>query len=459
MSNNHCLENNVEDFEDFHNEATRKIVLHVYDDESKEFSSLTTYHGMVRIYNSTNWPSLIFWCLVVTICLILFMVHSGYLLTVYRNRSTFLNSKRIRNNFPKNIKPVFTFCEKDINSSIYSNPFNQSFSCANFFTQIKIDNNQIINCNDVSNYFYSQFGHCFTLNFPTFSFSNKLSVLINRTIFKELAFEVHDKETPSNIFAHGIHVFKGAHLMSQISVATQQFLEKGLWGKCEEVEDDQFYTLEKCQQKCLKDVLLKECKCLPYYFGGNQKSECENKCVQNVLLKMKPCNCSLPCNRIHFSVRETSIAKLIPSLKNYSKITVIFKDKSLLTQNQNQRLITVDLLSFVAGSMGLFLGMSCITLLEVFMYLFKSAWGTMNNARYKAYLSKLLGENVSNFLHTDPDMSRSHEEIVITQTTNPENPELNNLPPVTLQIKQSLTNRNSFESPTTNSLKQSFDAF
>lgn len=42
----------------------------------------------------------------------------------------------------------------------------------------------------------------------------------------------------------------------------------------------------------------------------------------------------------------------------------------------------------------------------------------MNNARYKAYLSKLLGENVSNFLHTDPDVSRSHEQIVITQTAD-----------------------------------------
>lgn len=63
----------AEDFSD--TEATRRIFLHVYDDESKEFSSLTTYHGMVRIYNSATWPSLIFWCLVVTLCLILFMVH------------------------------------------------------------------------------------------------------------------------------------------------------------------------------------------------------------------------------------------------------------------------------------------------------------------------------------------------------------------------------------------------
>lgn len=57
------------------NEVTQKIVLHVYNDESKEFTSLTTYHGMVRIYNSNTWPSLIFWCLVVVSCVSLFMLH------------------------------------------------------------------------------------------------------------------------------------------------------------------------------------------------------------------------------------------------------------------------------------------------------------------------------------------------------------------------------------------------
>lgn len=31
----------------YFDEDTQKIVLHVYDDESREFASLTTYHGMV----------------------------------------------------------------------------------------------------------------------------------------------------------------------------------------------------------------------------------------------------------------------------------------------------------------------------------------------------------------------------------------------------------------------------
>uniref|UniRef100_A0A914YIK1 Amiloride-sensitive sodium channel n=1 Tax=Panagrolaimus superbus TaxID=310955 RepID=A0A914YIK1_9BILA len=246
------------------------------------------------------------------------------------------------------------------------------------------------------------------------------------------------------MFAHGIHVLPGTHVMSHISVTIQQFLEKGLWGKCEEQKEEdvgRFHTLERCQQRCIKKLLLKECQCIPIYFGGNQTNCNQRKCIEMALNKIHPCNCSLPCHRIHFSVQETSMTKLISSFNNYSKITVAFKDKTLITQNQIQRLITVDLLSFVAGSMGLFLGMSCITLLEVFMYLFKAVWGTMNNARYKTYLSKLLGENVSNFLHADPDMSRSHEEIVITQTTNQDNPVSTNLPPVTLQIKQGLTNR------------------
>ncbi|KAK5978464.1 hypothetical protein GCK32_022320, partial [Trichostrongylus colubriformis] len=34
-----------------------RIVLHVYDDESKEFSSLTTYHGMVKIRSRTEFVS------------------------------------------------------------------------------------------------------------------------------------------------------------------------------------------------------------------------------------------------------------------------------------------------------------------------------------------------------------------------------------------------------------------
>lgn len=45
----------------------------------------------------------------------------------------------------------------------------------------------------------------------------------------------------------------------------------------------------------------------------------------------------------------------------------------------------MDLLSWIAGYMGLFLGMSCITLLEIFIYLLKLTCGLNDSKRYKEY--------------------------------------------------------------------------
>uniref|UniRef100_A0A1I7WG88 Sodium channel protein Nach n=1 Tax=Heterorhabditis bacteriophora TaxID=37862 RepID=A0A1I7WG88_HETBA len=45
--------------------------------------------------------------------------------------------------------------------------------------------------------------------------------------------------------------------------------------------------------------------------------------------------------------------------------------------------------SYVAGSMGLFLGMSCVTLLEIFIYLFKTVWGVFNDHVCKNFFFKL----------------------------------------------------------------------
>lgn len=52
-----------------------RVYLHLYEHETEVFAGLTTYHGLVRIYNSQNWTSRIFWCVVVVSCLSLFMIH------------------------------------------------------------------------------------------------------------------------------------------------------------------------------------------------------------------------------------------------------------------------------------------------------------------------------------------------------------------------------------------------
>ncbi|VDN23138.1 unnamed protein product [Cylicostephanus goldi] len=93
--------------------AGERIYLHIYDYETKEFSGLTTYHGLVRIYNSNTWPSRIFWCVVVLSCLSLFMIHSGYLLLGYHSKPTLFQVNTIV--APDGIKfPDITICNHNL---------------------------------------------------------------------------------------------------------------------------------------------------------------------------------------------------------------------------------------------------------------------------------------------------------------------------------------------------------
>ncbi|VDO92685.1 unnamed protein product [Heligmosomoides polygyrus] len=73
---------------------------------------MTTYHGLVRIYNSNTWPSRIFWCVVVLSCLSLFMVHSGYLLFGYHSKPTLFQVNTIVS--PDGIHfPDITICSRN----------------------------------------------------------------------------------------------------------------------------------------------------------------------------------------------------------------------------------------------------------------------------------------------------------------------------------------------------------
>uniref|UniRef100_A0AC34FDD0 Uncharacterized protein n=1 Tax=Panagrolaimus sp. ES5 TaxID=591445 RepID=A0AC34FDD0_9BILA len=65
-----------------------RVYLHILDYEAREFTGLTTYHGMVRIYNSNTWPSRIFWCVVVVSCVSMFMIHCGIMLYGYHRKPT-----------------------------------------------------------------------------------------------------------------------------------------------------------------------------------------------------------------------------------------------------------------------------------------------------------------------------------------------------------------------------------
>uniref|UniRef100_A0A1I7ZV83 Amiloride-sensitive sodium channel n=1 Tax=Steinernema glaseri TaxID=37863 RepID=A0A1I7ZV83_9BILA len=68
------------------------IYLHIHDEESRNYSKITTYHGMVRIFNSHTWISLIFWSLVVITCLTLFMIYSANILYKFHKAPTLMET-------------------------------------------------------------------------------------------------------------------------------------------------------------------------------------------------------------------------------------------------------------------------------------------------------------------------------------------------------------------------------
>lgn len=68
-------------------EGDQKIYLHIYDYETDAFSSVTTYHGLVRIYNARTWPSRIFWVITVLCWLSMFVIHVSFmLLSLYKEK-------------------------------------------------------------------------------------------------------------------------------------------------------------------------------------------------------------------------------------------------------------------------------------------------------------------------------------------------------------------------------------
>ncbi|CAI2356515.1 unnamed protein product [Caenorhabditis sp. 36 PRJEB53466] len=74
-------------------------------DGCDEYTNLTTFHGMIRVFNSRNCPSLIFWCLVVTTCLVFYIMVCGTMIKSYATQPSFRRINETMNpSFENDIK-------------------------------------------------------------------------------------------------------------------------------------------------------------------------------------------------------------------------------------------------------------------------------------------------------------------------------------------------------------------
>ncbi|CAB3411061.1 unnamed protein product [Caenorhabditis bovis] len=459
--------------------TNERIYLKIYDYETKEFSGLTTYHGLVRIYNSNTWPSRIFWTVVVLSCLSLFMIHSGYLLLGYHSKPTLFQITTI---VPKNgiVFPEVTICNhnpldllripqsysKTVLNYIldfYTNmedlsPQNPkmerefleflkkfrletgiSFDLASFFKNYsKICEETIIecsfakkkleNCCELAIPEFTDFGFCFRFHNGNGSFrqiysgeGNGWEFLLDgrnqntrgdREIETGFQILIHENGKFPQIAKNSIAVPPGEWIHASIDLKNISLLDQTNWGFCQQNFNktphlDIKYTLPHCEMECELEHVWSKCNCIPFKYFSKLKNLTETHyCTPLELYKCREivkdinCECFSECDLLEFDTISTFSE--LPERKfgmshdyirsNLSSASIFFQHISYERHEQQKQMQAADLLSSIAGSMGLFLGMSTVTLLEIFIYLFKSVWGTVNSERQKQFLEAVAQE-------------------------------------------------------------------
>lgn len=469
---------------------SERIYLQLYDYETKEFSGLTTYHGLVRIYNSNTWPSRIFWSVVVLSCLSLFMIHSGYLLLGYHSKPTLFQTNTIIPmnglSFPEvtvcNLNPLSIAKVKEMNISsaslryirkyfneitanqypatgtedemfqsfvdFYQKNSGKSFdvrhfledaskTCEETFVSCSFGREKLENCCEHVTTEMTEAGICFRLSnknneyrqwYSGNGFGWELVLNGNNEVEEELEDEdydpekgflimVHEEQKYPRINSYGVAVSPNSQLHAAIFMKNVSLLDKANWGSCSQGwikngSTDFLYTANHCEIECKLKKVENECGCSPLAYsarlGETHKSYCTPMKIKQCFDKLKgpenrwedECDCPSECNMLEFDVTN-SYSDLDGRRKGFSDfqvendisyVSLYYSRVAYERIEQQKQLQTADLLSNIAGSMGLFLGMSTVTLLEIFIYLFKSVWGTVNSTRQQQFVDAVAEE-------------------------------------------------------------------
>lgn len=137
------------------------------------------------------------------------------------------------------------------------------------------------------------------------------------------------------------------------------------------------YTQYHCEIECLSDKLKQICECVPFdIIRDNGTKVCElfdYICVERVKLEFvfeedqsKLCNCIQPCNFISYSYEfvETKDAPWVTD--GIARLN--FKEKEFISMKRIREFTIFDFFSYVGGLLGLFTGISVLSLFEILYF-------------------------------------------------------------------------------------------
>ncbi|XP_054846964.1 acid-sensing ion channel 3 [Eublepharis macularius] len=210
--------------------------------------------------------------------------------------------------------------------------------------------------------------------------------------------QIHSQEEPPSIDQLGFGIAPGF----QTFVSCQQqrlFYLPPPWGDCKSspIESDFFsnYSTAACRIDCETRYLAEKCNCRMVHMPGNANictpelyKECADPALDFLVEKDNEfCMCQTPCETVRFG-KELSVVK-IPSkasakylakkynrseqyvMENLLVLDIFFEALSYETIEQKKAYEVAGLLGDIGGQMGLFIGASLLTILEILDYLYE----------------------------------------------------------------------------------------
>ncbi|XP_074842466.1 acid-sensing ion channel 3 [Carettochelys insculpta] len=210
--------------------------------------------------------------------------------------------------------------------------------------------------------------------------------------------QIHSQEEPPFIDQLGFGVAPGFQTFVSCQQQRLVYLPPP-WGDCKStpIESDFFtsYSITACRLDCETRYLAENCNCRMVHMPGNanvctpeQYKECADPALDFLLKRDSEfCVCRTPCDLVRYN-KELSMVK-IPSkasakylAKKYNKseqyisdnvlvLDIFFEALNYETIEQKKAYEVAGLLGDIGGQMGLFIGASILTVLEIFDYLYE----------------------------------------------------------------------------------------
>ncbi|XP_067843037.1 acid-sensing ion channel 4-A [Heptranchias perlo] len=214
--------------------------------------------------------------------------------------------------------------------------------------------------------------------------------------------QIHSQYEPPYIHELGFGVAPGFQTFVSCQEQRLTYLRHP-WGKCRPelrspVPGYENYSLTACRINCEKEAVVRECNCRMVHMPGNETIctpeeyiECADKTLDKLIMMSNlSCKCETPCNITRYS-KELSMVK-IPSKgaskflarkfntseenikENYLVLDIFFETLNYETIAQKEAYNMGGLLGDIGGNMGLFIGASILTILEIIDYIYEVSW-------------------------------------------------------------------------------------